>query len=155
MDNNWNYISEFKKCLILKSWNSKDTNVLTRANFKDRSTEPPPHIRNTLWEVVGKSPLLKGWNAVGDNVPDFGQVSKVVTHVDHKAELKLKGNIFKQGLIRPNVLPKSDSPNVDFGVIITTDILHVLKRRRESLCASRALHNGYSVVCYVFIWVCM
>lgn len=68
---------------------------LTGGNFEERCSEPSPHIWESFGEVVGKSPLLKGGNTVGDNVPDLGQVSKVTTHVD-RAELNWKEDISKK-----------------------------------------------------------
>lgn len=116
VSNSWTRATKIKKyCCNLRGtfWKCYKldmikTNLLTWGNFEERSTEPPPHIWNTLWEVIGKSPLLKGRNAVGDDVPDFGQVSKVATHVDHESELKRKGDITTQGLKRPSVLPKAN-----------------------------------------------
>lgn len=66
---------------------SLEQNILTRSNSEDRRFEPSPHIGNSLGEVVGKSPLLKGGQTVCDDVSDLGQVSKVAAHV-HDVDLK-------------------------------------------------------------------
>lgn len=69
---------------------------LTGGDFKEGRWKPSPHIWDSLGEVIGKSLLLKGGYAVGDYVPDLGQVPKVTPHVESWAETEKKGKIKSQ-----------------------------------------------------------
>lgn len=64
-------------------------------NFEERRRDPPPHIWDSLGEVVGESPLLKGGQTVCDYMPDLGQVSKVAPHVYWRAGLKRQQDAYK------------------------------------------------------------
>lgn len=61
---------------------------LTGGNFEERRCDPSPHIGDSLGEVVGESPLLKGGQTVCDYMPDLGQISEVESHVHQRADLK-------------------------------------------------------------------
>lgn len=71
---------------------------LTGGNFKEGSWEPSPHIWDSLREVIGKSLLLKGGYAVGDYMPDLGQVPKVTSHVESWSEKRRKTPQNKTGI---------------------------------------------------------
>lgn len=68
---------------------------LTGGNFEERGCDPSPHIGDSLGEVVGESPLLKGRQTVCDYVADLGQVSEVAAHVYR--EVSWNEKIFTHG----------------------------------------------------------
>lgn len=61
---------------------------LTGSNTEERWGESSPHIRDSLGEVVGECLLLKGGQGECDNMPDLGQVSKLMPHGFQTADLK-------------------------------------------------------------------
>lgn len=68
-------------------------NALTGSDFEDGCGEPSPNIGNALRKVVRESPLLKGGDAVCDDVSYLGQISKVAPHCQEtwlKREKKTK-----------------------------------------------------------------
>lgn len=60
------------------------------SNFEDGSCESSPHIGNSLGEIVGKGPLFKWGDAVGDHMPDPRQISKVAAHGVLRSDLGLR-----------------------------------------------------------------
>ena len=63
------------------------TTKLTGSGSEDGGSEPPPHVGDSLGEVVWESPLLKGRQTVCDHMSDLGQISKVATHDVRRDEL--------------------------------------------------------------------